>query len=113
MPLALTGASIISFVGVKVPSPDEIAWADACASAVLAGITTRLNGAVIDDISIANEELNVAALIAGAECYKRREATFGITGYADMEGAAIRVARDYLAGVAPMIDRYGNGPGIG
>lgn len=113
MPLALTGVEVLAFVGVKVPSTDESAWADACASAVLAGINQRLNGAVIADPSNAIDELNVAALIAGAECYKRREATFGLTGYADMEGSAIRIAKDYLTGVAPMIDRYSNGPGIG
>lgn len=109
--LSLTGSDILAFVGVKTPSTEESAWADACAKAVLSGITVRLNGA-----SITNpppDELQVAATLAGAECYKRREATFGLTGYADMEGAAIRVARDYLDGVKPLIDRYGAGPGIG
>lgn len=108
MPLTLTGTQILAFVGVKVPSTVESTWADACAAAVVSGITVRLNGAT----PAAFDELDVAALIAGAECYKRREATFGLTGYADMEGAAIRVARDYLDGVAPLINRYGNGPGI-
>jgi hypothetical protein len=51
--------------------------------------------------------------MAGGEAYKRREAPFGVTGYNDMEGNAIRLARDYLEGVKPVIDRYGNGPGIG
>jgi hypothetical protein len=31
---------------------------------------------------------------------------YGLTGYVDLEGAAIRVARDYLEGVAPIIARY-------
>lgn len=110
MPLVLTGSEILAFVGVKTPSPEESAWADACASAVLSGITARLNGAILPEPP---SELQVAATLAGAECYKRREATFGLTGYADMEGAAIRVARDYLDGVKPLIDRYGAGPGIG
>jgi len=109
MALELTGADILGFVGVKVPSASEIQWADMCAGAVLHGISTRLNGAV----PVFYEELNTAALLAGTECYKRKEAMFGLTGYADIEGAAIRVARDYLNGIAPLIDRHSNGPGIG
>jgi hypothetical protein len=58
-------------------------------------------------------ELDVAAMLAGAEAYKRKEATWGLTGYADLEGNAIRVAKDYLEGIKPIADRYGNGPGIG
>lgn len=111
MALTLSGSEILAFVGNNTPSADDIAWADACASAVIAGIATSLNGAAL---SLSGEaELSVASLIAGAECYKRREATFGVTGYADLEGNAIRVAKDYLAGVKPIIDRYSNGPGIG
>lgn len=111
--LTLTGGSILAFVGVTAPTPEQIEWADAVASAILSGTQTRLNGAIIPDLSVAEDELNVAMLLAGAEAFKRREATFGLTGYADLEGNAIRVARDYLTGVAPLIDRYGNGPGIG
>lgn len=113
MALTLTGADILSFVGVTAPNAEQSAWADACAAAVLSGITEKLNGAVIASPSPAEDELNVAARLAGAEAFKRREATFGLTGYADLEGNAIRVARDYLAGVAPLIERYGAGPGIG
>lgn len=110
----VTGGSILVFVGVKSPDEGEAQWADLVARAVSQGIETRLNGADIvnppDDLY---PELQAAALLAGGEGYKRREATFGLTGYADLEGAAIRVARDYLAGVGPLIDRYSNGPGIG
>ena len=51
-------------------------------------------------------ELRWAALGAGVESYKRREVTFGLTGYIDLQGAAIRVARDYLEAIAPLIARY-------
>ena len=105
----VTGAQILAFVGVDTPAAQDTQWADAVAAAVDSGITIRLNGATVVDDS----ELTAVALLAGAEAYKRREATFGLTGYADLEGNAIRVARDYLAGIAPMIDRYSNGPGIG
>jgi hypothetical protein len=110
----LTGPDILEFVGVKTVTPDSIEerWAEMVAAALVSGLTQRLNGAVIVDGSGAEAELNVALRIGGAEGYKRREATFGLTGYADLEGNAIRVARDYLDGVRPLIERY-SVPGIG
>jgi hypothetical protein len=110
---SVTGTQILTFVGVTTPTVDQQAWADKVASALISGLTVRLNGAIILDDSAAEDELEVALLIAGAEAYKRQEATFGLTGYADLEGSAIRVARDYLDSVKPMIDRYSAGPGIG
>jgi hypothetical protein len=80
-------------------------WADACASAVSAGLDMRLFGTVIDPLALP-AELTWAALMAGVEAYKRREATFGLTGYVDLQGAAIRVARDYLESIGPIIARY-------
>lgn len=112
MALNLTGTQILAFVGKTVPTQQDTDWADMVAAAILSGVTTRLNGAVILDLSPAESELNVAMLLAGAEGFKRKEATFGLTGYADLEGNAIRVARDYLEGMKPLIDRYGTGPGI-
>jgi hypothetical protein len=109
----VTGADILTHNGVKDASQDETTWADLCAGAVNSAIDTRLNGAVIADPSPAMDELRVAALIAGGEAFKRKEAAFGLTGYADLQGAAIRVSRDYLQAVYPQVDRYGNGPGIG
>lgn len=110
---ALTGAQILEFVGNKNPEPEDTTWADMVAKSLVSGLTSRLNGAVITSPSGAEDELNVALLIGGAEGYKRREATFGLTGYADLEGSAIKVAKDYLDGVKPLINRYSAGPGIG
>jgi hypothetical protein len=109
----VTGTQILALVGVENPTQIETLWADAVASAVNSGITVRLNGAVIASPSPANDELLVAAGLAGAEAFKRREAIFGQTGYADLEANAVRLSRDYLDGVQPLIDRYSNGPGIG
>lgn len=101
---------IIAYVGVKTPGQNEQDWAQACADAVNDGIAIRLNGAPVVDPP--PPELHTAAIMAGGEAYKRREAPFGVTGFSDAEGA-IRLAKDYLEGIRPMIDRYGNGPGIG
>ena len=109
----VTGAQVLAFVGVMTPSADETDWADACASAVDAAITSRLGGAVIADPSPALDELTVAARLAAAEAYKRKEATFGITGYSDLQGAAIRVARDYMDSVYPLVNRWRIVGGIG
>jgi hypothetical protein len=110
----VTGDAIIVQAGVAADpaaaSPPDKAWADACAAAVNAGFDARLVGAVWPSPPIEPPELPAelvwAALTAGVEAYKRREAAFGITGYVDLQGAAIRVARDYLDSVAPLLARY-------
>jgi len=112
----VTGDQVIAFVlGGKIPTTEETDWADACAAAVNAGINQRLGSAAaaIVDPSPAFSELSVLARIGASEAYKRKEATFGLTGYSDINGAAVRVAKDYLEGVRPIIDRWGSGPGIG
>lgn len=109
----IDSTSLLAFVlGTGTPSVPEEEWATLCAAAINAAITTKLNGAIIVTPSEAFDELTASAHIAGAEAYKRREAVFGLTGYGDVDGSAIRVARDYIDGIAPMIARYGRGPGI-
>ena len=106
----VTGAAILTQAGVKAPAPADSEWADACAAAVSAGLDSRLDGATWPTPPIEPPELPAeliwAALTAGVEAYKRREATFGLTGYVDLQGAAIRVARDYLEAIAPIVERY-------
>jgi len=104
----VSAEGILSAVGIAAPDADASAWAAACAAAVNAGIDRRMTGVpVIEPADPAQfPELTYAATIAGAEAYKRREAVYGLTGYVDLEGAAVRVARDYLAGVEPLIARY-------
>lgn len=112
----VSGDAILTAVGIALPADAEsTAWAEACALAVSAGIDARLAGVPYATPPIeppppldpeAYPELTFAATVAGAEAYKRREAVYGLTGYVDLEGAAIRVARDYLEGVAPIIARY-------
>ena len=78
-----------------------------CAAAVNAGIDHRLTGSTVPGVAAApSSEVLWLARGAGVETYKRREATFGLTGYVDLQGAAIRVARDYLEAVAPQLARY-------
>lgn len=107
----VTGEDVLAFVGVDSPSAGESTWADAVALAVSAGIDRRLNGGTVPPD--AEGEVRVAAVLAASEGFRRRSAPFGVTGYADLAGVAIRVARDYLEGVKPLVDRWSAGPGVG
>ena len=107
----VTGEEVLAFVGIDSPQPGEATWAAAVAEAVSIGIDRRLNGGTVPPDSLA--EVEVAATLAAAEAFRRRSAPFGVTGYSDLAGVAIRVARDYLEGVRPLVDRWSNGPGVG
>ena len=102
---------ILSYVGIKHPSEAEQVWAEMCARAVNDGIMVRLNGAPYPD-PVGVSELHSAAIMAGGEMFKRREAPFATTGFSDVEGNAISLSRDYLSSIKPIIDRYSNGPGM-
>lgn len=102
---------ILSYVGIKHPGEAEQVWAEMCARSVNDGIMVRLNGAPFPD-PVGVSELHSAAIMAGGEMFKRREAPFGSTGYADTDGSQVNIGRDYLASVKAIIDRYSNGPGM-
>jgi hypothetical protein len=113
----VSAEEILVAVGHTDPSaasPAETAWAEACAAAVNEGIDLKLEGVAfvmpLADLLVSPPplpaELVLAARFAGTEAFKRREATFGLTGFVDLQGAAIRIARDYLEAVAPIIARY-------
>lgn len=97
--LAQSGA----YADPSTATPADRQWAQLCADAVNAGFDARLAGAVVTGLEA---ELIWSAMSAGVESYKRREATFGLTGYVDLQGAAIRIARDYLEAAAPILARY-------
>jgi hypothetical protein len=109
----VTAAAILTRSGAPAaPSPDDSEWAELCAAAVNAGIDDVLEDALAEGSVAGTEpELLWLASSAGVEAYKRREAVFGITGYVDLQGAAIRVARDYLEASRPILNRYAT-PGL-
>ena len=103
----VTGSDILVHSGAYAdPSgatDADTEWAALCADAVNGGIDHALDGALM----VGTEpEILWLARSAGIEAYKRREATFGLTGYVDLQGAAIRVARDYLEAQRPILARY-------
>jgi hypothetical protein len=105
-----TAAAILKLSGAPAsPSADDLEFAELCASAVNAALDDVLADAltVVPPLVVGTEpELLWLARMAGVEAYKRREAVFGITGYVDLQGAAIRVARDYLEAQRPILARY-------
>jgi hypothetical protein len=113
-----TAAVILARSGASSsPSPDDAEFAELCAAAVNEGIDHVLEGSVyvnplVEPPPPLPSEVVWLASMAGVEAYKRREAVFGITGYVDLQGAAIRVARDYLEAQRPILARYAT-PGIG
>jgi hypothetical protein len=103
----VSGAEILEHAGVTSPTLEDSAWADACADAVNSGFSWRLDGATfVNPPGELVGELVTAARGCGVETYKRREAPFGLTGYVDLQGAAVRIARDPLEAVAPILERY-------
>jgi len=100
----VTAATILTRSGApSSPSPDDQEFAELCAGAVSAAIDDVLVDATVTGTE---PELLWLASMAGIEAYKRREAVFGITGYVDLQGAAIRVARDYIEAQRPILARY-------
>lgn len=101
----VTADTILRRAGAPAAPPaDDLEYAEICAAAVNAGLDERLDG--VEVLVPLPAELVLVAQLAGVEAYKRREAVFGVTGYVDLQGAAVRVARDYLDGWRPVIARY-------
>ena len=104
--LWVTGDEILQHVRVAAPKPDDVSWADECASAVSHGIDNYL-GVQPDPLPVGMyEEVRANALTAGGDAYRRRDAPFGMAGYSDVSGISERVARDYLNGIYPQLDRW-------
>jgi hypothetical protein len=100
----VTAAQILEAVGNTAPTTAEGEWAEVCASAINAGFDRHFAGA---GLTGTEAEVIAQAQRAGAELYKSRAAPFGVTGYADLSGTAIRLARDPLESSWPVLRRYG------
>lgn len=60
----------------------------------------------VKSAKVPSRVLKRAYMEVGSELYHRRSAPMGVTQYATYDGAAIRVARDPLIGVYPILNRY-------
>jgi hypothetical protein len=104
----LTPDGLLAHAGAVAPyDPADLTWAALVIGAAQAGITTALNRGPAPVLEReADLELELALVMAAAEAWKRREAPFAVLPFADLQGGAVRLARDYLDGVRPIIQRY-------
>lgn len=99
----VTADQILTAAGNTAPTAAEAAWAEASADAINAGFDRALTGSAVVGTEY---EIVAQARRAGVELYKSQEAPFGVTGYADLSGTAIRLARDPLEASWPVLRRY-------
>lgn len=110
--MILTGADFLAWAGVKQPTPDDSAWADLAAAAITAAIHDELD--IVDAAALDTApEIQAAARLAASELYQRRSAPFGSTGYVEPNtGTIVRLARDYIDAIRPILWRYRNVAGL-
>lgn len=94
------------YVGATTPDDDFVS---ACWDEAQALVNAYIGSAVVDA-----DVLNRAYLECGSELYHRRSAPNGVAQFATLDGgSAIRVARDPLVGVYPLVARYMPNGGLG
>ena len=106
----VTEAQLAAHVGGQVG--DE--WVIASTAAANAAVLRYLGRAFEDGVGAPADppldplppEVFTATMTAAADMYHRRQAPLGISSALDLAGMPLRVTRDWLAGVAPMLDRY-------
>ena len=119
MPI-VTGPDVLALAGTPRPTADQAAWADMAAAAISAAVAQYLGFYPTDPPTPPDvpadfagfDEVKPAAQLAALELYKRREAPFGVVDLADVYGQAIRLSRDYLASILPMLRRWHPTAGI-
>jgi hypothetical protein len=92
--------------------PATIAWADAVAAAIDAGVLGVLEVDSIAPTDPGYPEILAAAQLGALELYQRRAAPFGVVGFADPMGNAIRLARDWLDAIRPQLRRWHRTGGV-
>ena len=60
----------------------------------------------VQSVTVPPHVLKRYYLEVGSELYHRRGAPMGVSQYATYDGAPIRIARDPLVGVYPLLNRY-------
>jgi hypothetical protein len=104
---AVTGPELTAALGVATPDAELVSWAELAASAVNAEAFAFLGWPPDHEPGPgAGAGIHALLLVAGVELVKRRDAPFGVTGFADAGGAAIRLSRDPLESVRPALARW-------
>jgi hypothetical protein len=95
--MAVTLEEFQAYVGT-----DETTFPQECLTSGLA-LVTRYIGEV-EDIPTAIQDQ--AVLIASSELFHRRSAPQGVAQFASMDGTPVRVARDPMIAVYPLLQPY-------
>ena len=106
----VTPASGLNFVRITTPNPGESDWADMLAPAINAAIWKYLGNWVRTDI--ADAEIRAAAHRAFGYGWKYREAPFGEAQWLDEQGGAVRLAKDWIDPIKPILDRWRDATGM-
>jgi hypothetical protein len=106
--LSLTPDELLTYCGAPEPHDTaDLAWASLVIAGATAGISRALNRGDAPVLEPgASAELTMALRFAAAEGWKRREAPFAVLPYADLSGAAVRLSRDYLESIRPILQRW-------
>ncbi len=96
--MAVTLSEFMQYVGTD----DSGAFPQSCLTAANAHV-----GNYIGDIDTVPAEIHdQSILICASELYHRRSAPNGIAQFASMDGQPVRVARDPMTSVYPLLQRY-------
>jgi len=102
--MQLTTASGLAFVRVTNPSQGESDWASMLSVAINTAISAYLG-----DVALASPawaEIDAAAHRAFGYAWKYREAPFGEAQWLDEQGGAVRLARDWIEPIKPILNRW-------
>lgn len=95
--MAVTLAEFQAYVGT-----DEVDFPQECLDAGLA-LVVRYIGAITTVPAVIKDQ---ATLIASSELFHRRSAPNGVAQFASLDGAPVRVAKDPLGAVYPLLLPY-------
>jgi hypothetical protein len=89
------------------PTDPDLPWLGQLADAVVDQVRQYLDSPAVDPLAEpVPAPVTVASILALVEAYKRKDATFGITGAWSGDGVALRISRDWLDGVKTALQPY-------
>lgn len=104
----VTPAEGLAFVRIVTPTDGETAWSISLANAINAGIDQYLGTPTTNPLiyNALPNEIETAALRAFGYAWKYREAPFGEAQWLDEQGGSVRLARDWIDPIKPILNRY-------
>jgi hypothetical protein len=95
----------LAFVRIIVPTAAETDWANTLAAAINSGIDGYLGAGFQVDYP-PQPEILASAQRAFGYAWKYREAPFGEAQWLDEQGGSVRLARDWIDPIKPILNRY-------